>query len=107
MAHRSELPKLPFRTSLARPIQLAGGDRRLIGIAVFGGSYLGFVATVSYGMAIGISLGAVITAILFWFALRAGKADPHLFDVWLRHSFYRRFYPARGRFGSALRTYKE
>jgi type IV secretory pathway TrbD component len=98
---------LAFRTSLARPIQLAGGDRRLIGFAAFGGTYLGFVGTVSYGMTIGITIGIVITSFLFWLALQAGKSDPHLLDVWWRHSFYRRFYPARGRFVAILRNYRE
>lgn len=101
------MPRLAFRSSLARPIQLGGGDRRLIGAAFFGGAYLGFIGMVSYGIMAGLAIGCSMIAVFYWLALRAGKNDPHFFDVWMRHSRYRRFYPARGRFTAAPRNYRE
>jgi type IV secretion system protein VirB3 len=98
MAHRSELPKIAFHPSMNRPIQLAGGDRRLIIISLLLGGYVGFIATVSFGVLIGGFLGILVWGVLALAAHKAGKVDPFFFDIALRHIRYRAFYPARGRF---------
>lgn len=107
MRYRSDLPKVRFRISLSRPIQLGGGDRRLVITGLMFGVYLGFVGTVGFGVQIGVPIGAIVTVAALRGAIKAGKEDPYFLDVMLRHSFYRRFYPARGRFSATARQYKD
>lgn len=107
MAHRADLPKIAFRASMNRPIQVAGGDRRLVIVSLLLGAYVGFIATVAFGLLLGVPLGIFIWGVLAYAANKAGKVDPFFFDVALRHIRYRNFYPARGRFGAFLPKLRE
>jgi type IV secretory pathway TrbD component len=107
MAHRSDLPKIAFHPSMSRPIQLAGGDRRLVIISLLLGAYVGFIGTVSFGLLLGGFLGILVWGVLALAAHRAGKTDPFFFDIALRHIRYRGFYPARGRFNAYLPKLRE
>lgn len=92
---------------MSRPIQLAGGDRRLVILSLLLGAYVGFIATVAFGLLWGIVLGLFVWAVLAYAAHKAGKVDPFFFDVALRHIRYRNFYPARGRFSAFLPNLRE
>lgn len=81
----------PIHQSINRAQQFLGGDRELVvssGIAVFLGVF-----------AVG-TVWAIVLGILIWFAVlaglqRAGKADPLMRKVYLRHVRYATVYPAK------------
>jgi type IV secretion system protein TrbD len=77
--------------SANRPNQILGGDRELVLVTLLISVSLAFSLATLWGiaLAVGFWLGAV--AIL----QRMGKADPMLRQVYVRHTRYRNFYPAK------------
>ena len=77
--------------SANRPNQILGGDRELVLVTLLISVSLAFSLATLWGiaLAVGFWLGAV--AVL----QRMGKADPMLRQVYVRHTRYRAFYPAK------------
>lgn len=104
---RGDLPKIKFRTSLARTILIAGGDRLLMISAIAGCGYLAFSIFTAYGLLAGLGVFMVFylpsVAFLRWLA----KVDPMFRQVAMRASFYRKFYRARGRRKTVVFKFKD
>src|SRR5689334_11117411 len=82
---------IPIHQSANRPNTLLGADRELVLLAIM----------IAFGMGLSVATWwGVVLAALFWLGAvavlqRMGKADPLLRQVYLRHTRYRSFYPAK------------
>jgi len=88
----NELRRVPIHAALNRPDLLFGCERRLFLLVSLISTLLIIVA---------MSWFAAWFGVLLWFggiaALRAmAKVDPMLSAVYLRHTRYRKYYPAHG-----------
>ena len=83
--------EIVIHPSVNRPNQILGGDRELVLLTLLISVSLAFslASLWGVGLAVGFWIGAV--AVL----QRMGKADPMLRQVYLRHTRYRSFYPAK------------
>jgi len=85
------LDEHPIHESINRPRQLLGGDRELV---VVSGIIVAFLA-LSIGNVWGFLLGVPVWFLFMAALQRAGKADPLMRQVYIRHTKYRTFYPAK------------
>lgn len=102
-----ELPRVPFRESLSRVIQLKGGDRRLVILVVALACFLGLATLATYGIWVAVGVTALTAGLLLAGVYKLGKYDPQIVDIAIRHVSYRSSYPARGRFTAPARQHKD
>jgi len=83
--------EIVIHQSANRPNQILGGDRELVLLTILISISLAFSLASAWGagLAVGFWIGAI--AVL----QRMGKADPLLRQVYMRHTRYRAFYPAK------------
>ena len=105
MATRDDLPKVPFHKSLSRVILWNGGDRVLMILSGCVSGYIGFAASVGWGVWVGVPLGGVFLWATISLVVKMTKSDERMRSVFLRARKYKGFYPARGR-GIRSRAYK-
>lgn len=85
------LDEHPIHRSINRTQQLLGCDRELVVVSGF----VVFACAFSLANAWGFLGGAVLWFVLVGALQRMGKADPLMRHVYIRHTKYRRFYPAK------------
>jgi len=83
--------EIVIHQSANRPNQILGGDRELVLVTILVSVSLAFSLATWWG--VGLSFLFWLTAIAV--LQRIGKADPLLRQVYLRHTRYRAFYPAK------------
>jgi len=82
---------VPIYRALQRPHLLMGAERKLVLIAGAVSAALVF----SVMTLLSIVIGVVFWGLSILIFRRMAKADPYMFEVYLRHIKYRRYYPAR------------
>jgi len=83
--------RIPIYRALHRPHLIMGAERNLVLAAGALAGVLVFVVMTLMSIVIGIALWGIA---IFIFR-RMAKADPYMFEVYLRHIKYKSYYPAR------------
>lgn len=93
--------EIVIHQSCNRPNLLLGCDRELVLLAALAAAMLIFALVTWWGVVAGLVLWIAAVAVLS----RMGKADPMMRQVYVRHVWYRPFYPAKsGLFAASVTT---
>ena len=94
MALLTEPRSIPIRQSLLRPELVMGGEREPVMTCAMMAIIIGAVGAVQ------MVIITVFLALIFYFGSillfrRMAKADPKMFQIWLRHIRFQHYYPAQ------------